>query len=150
MGKTNARTLIAQQRREKAVQLRLAGHTYKSIAEELDITEAAAFKTVKTAMSHGLERIKANSEELAMTELMRLEVVHQVLWPLVLEGDLKAIDRLHRNNLQRQRLLGLSENTPLNESEKVGTPEEQHGVIIVPPVCDSVEEWLEQYAPKNH
>lgn len=62
--------------------------------------------------------------------------------PRYLQIILSAIDK-------RNKLLGLDAPLKVASTNKDGDDSENNGVIIVPAVANSVEEWLEQYKPKS-
>ncbi len=147
MGKFEPRRVTAQKRREEAVELRMAGLTYKQIGARLGICESAAYKTIMTAMKESLDKTEQSTKELRALELLRLDRVQVAIWSRCLNGDLKALDRLDKIMNRRASLLGLNSPTKTAFTDPSGTEESEKvsGVIVVPAVAGSVEEWIEQY-----
>ncbi len=148
MGNADPKKVNATERRAQAVKLRIAGFTYKQIGEKLEMSESAVYKTIKKAMNQASERIKESSDELVTMELLRLEEIHAAIWPQVLAGDLKAIDRIHRNMDRYSRLLGLETVVRMADEQNSADDDTPKGVIVVPAVSGSVEEWMNEYVYK--
>jgi hypothetical protein len=97
----------AAELRRRALEMRLAGHGYREIAEALSIPEASAWKMVGVelqashAVSHDL--IRRYRDE----QLERLDAALRAIWPAVEAGQLDAIDCFLRIEQRRSCLLGL-------------------------------------------
>jgi len=118
MSKTSARRVLAEQRRARAIELRLSGYTYKQIAERLEVTPAAAHKMVKTAMERDRERTRKGVEMLREIERQRLERMILSLTPAALDGDISAAREIRQLSESLRKLLGLD--APA-KSEETGT-----------------------------
>ena len=102
---TSPQALTAHERRLQAAKLRMAGMTYRQIAEELDYRgPSGAYKAVKTLLRRTELEL---AQEFRQLELERLDFLTRSIWDKVCAGDLKAIDRLLRIMERRSRLLGL-------------------------------------------
>ena len=97
--------LKAHEKQRQALALALAGLDYQSIADRLGYnSRQAAWKSVQSAME---KAIRPAAEEYKELQLSRLDVMLKSIWPDILKGDLKAIDRALRIEERRSRLLGL-------------------------------------------
>ena len=96
-----------REREEQALQLRIAGLTYRRIGEAMGISESGAYKAVKRALRRLNERIAENAEELRRMEMERLDALHLAFWPRAKQGDEKAADRILRIDAARRALCGL-------------------------------------------
>ena len=88
----------------KAVALRRGGATFKDIGDQLDISEATAFRWV----SNALARIPA--EDVAMlrrAEGERLDRLQRAVWGQALKGDIRSVETALRIVDRRIKLYGL-------------------------------------------
>lgn len=90
----------------KAVELRLAGLSYPTIAAQLGYPtpgDAAA------AVRHSLQDVPEETPELIRRqEVERLDAMLTGLWPKARRGDAVAVDRVMRLTERRSRLMGLT------------------------------------------
>ena len=97
----------AAARRVEALNLRMAGASYRQIGARLGISEAQAHKDV----ARELDRLAAEAQEAAQQvlalELARLDMAQLAIAQQVRNGNLGAIDRWLRIGERRARLLGL-------------------------------------------
>jgi hypothetical protein len=120
---TSSRRLEAAERRRKALELRKAGATYDSIAQELGFAnKGAAHKTVMVALDN---TIREPANEVRKLELERLDRLFLTAWALALKGDLKAMDRClnisrHRASLEGLNIEKLALTDPTGEKEFSG------------------------------
>lgn len=97
--------LAAQERRKKALDLRLAGASYRRIAQEgIYSNPGTAMREVKKALAAVTQ--EAASDVLKM-ELERLDSAMMGIWAAVRSGDVFAIDRMLKIMDMRARFLGL-------------------------------------------
>ena len=102
---TPAAALAAQERRKKALDLRLAGASYRRIAQEgIYSNPGTAMREVKKALAAVTQ--EAASDVLKM-ELERLDAAMMGIWAAVRSGDVFAIDRMLKIMDMRARFLGL-------------------------------------------
>lgn len=102
---TTAQKLSAQQRRAKALQLRLAGASYRRIAEEgVYSNSGTACREVKKALAEVTEE---SAQDVLRMELERLDTAQMAIWAAVRSGDVFAIDRMLKIMDMRARFLGL-------------------------------------------
>lgn len=85
----------------------MQGLTFAAIGAELGVTWQAAQQAVQRSLEVTKAAIAERAEELRAIEMERLEKITEVLWPRVLEGDLRAIDRVLRTRESFRRLTGL-------------------------------------------
>lgn len=124
----------AAERRQQALELRKAGHSYRAIGAELGMSEAQAHRDVKAALTRLAQMELASADELRTMELTRLDTlaveamrVLLATHPLISGGKvlsgfteegtaigltddgpkLAAIERLIRISESRRKLLGL-------------------------------------------
>jgi hypothetical protein len=88
----------------QAVELRRAGHSYRTIAAELGCNVATAYKRVRQALA---DIPKEAADELRTIEQDRLDTALERLEPAALEGDVRAIAEQRLIGESRRRLLGL-------------------------------------------
>ena len=97
----------AAARRVAAVQLRMAGASYRTIAQKLGVSHVQAFKDVRAALKTTRVELTETTEEMITLEYARLEAATLAIAERVMKGDLKAIDCWIRLSESRRRLLGL-------------------------------------------
>jgi hypothetical protein len=109
MGRPNkARAVVIAERRTKAVQMRLAGVPYKTIADKLGYaSQAAASKDVTRALQMASRAQQESSEQLLQIEIDRLDRMMASLWTQACGGDVKAVEAVERLISRRCTLLGL-------------------------------------------
>lgn len=94
-----------QARAIKATAMRLAGARYDDIAQALGYNSRQA---VHDAVQRMLRDLPAeNPEHIKNMEMARLDRLQQGLWPLALNGNQGAIDRILRIMERRAKLLGI-------------------------------------------
>lgn len=89
---TSKRRIAASERQRQAVQMRLAGADYRTIAEALDMTPSGAYRSVKTALDTTREKIAEDIAQLRAIENRRLESMILAAMPQAKKGHLQAID----------------------------------------------------------
>lgn len=104
---TRPRRLAARERDRQALELRIRGLTFAAIGEHLGFTWQAAQQAVNRSLDATRVVIAERADELRAIEAERLDKITEVLWPRVLEGDLRAIDRVLRARESYRRLTGL-------------------------------------------
>lgn len=129
-GPLKAQRANVAERRAKAIQMRLAGDSYDTIANTLGYSDrAAAHKDITRALEASLAEQRAGAEVLREQELLRLDALWREVWQVlktehyilyqgatiqhgetVLLDDgpiLQAVDRLLRIQERRAKFLGL-------------------------------------------
>jgi hypothetical protein len=102
------RALTAQVKEQQALDLRLAGHTFDAIAQQLGYTSrSGAYRAVGRAF----RRIRAGADQSAETlralEDARYDRMLRAIDDKVQQGDLAAVDRALRISQTRRELWGL-------------------------------------------
>jgi hypothetical protein len=97
----------AAERRLKALQLRMAGVPYRSIAAQLDVSLAQAHEDVQRELEVLAEKSQAEAAHVRTLELERLDAMTMALWQQARQGNQGAVDRVLRVMERRSRLLGL-------------------------------------------
>lgn len=105
--KTSAKELRGTARREKCLELRLAGFSYKQIGTALGISAQAAHKHV----TKGLEDLRASTKEKAENvrdmELARLDQMLLRQYQRAVEGDRDSIETVLKIMARRAKYLGI-------------------------------------------
>lgn len=95
------------QRRAQALELRIQGKRYATIAQEMGCSVAAAHNLVKKGLEKLTQLEISNAQQLRAIELERLDLAIEKLFPQVEKGSLPAIDRWLALVQARAKLLGL-------------------------------------------
>lgn len=96
------------ERRAQAIQLRLSGVDWQTIADRLGYADkAAACKDVTRALEANQAAARKAGEDLRTVELARLDRLQAALWAQALHGDAKVVDTLLRLMQRRARMTGL-------------------------------------------
>lgn len=92
--------------REQAacLQLRLEGHSFRAIADQLGLSLGTTYSRVRAAVD--LE-VNPKADELRAVEVQRLDMYLARLAPKIAEGDDRAINTAVRISESRRRMLGL-------------------------------------------
>ena len=104
---SSSRRLLALQRRQEATRLRMAGLSFREIAQRVGVTPRRAWVMVQESLSEMRRDIEGNVAELRAMELARLDVAQAALWKRVLAGEDGAVSSLIRIMDRRAKLLGL-------------------------------------------
>lgn len=107
---SRAQRAATAQRRAQAIQLRLSGVDWQTIANRLSYSDrAAACKDVTRALEANQTAARNAGEDLRTVELARLDRLQAALWAQALHGDHKVVDTLLRLMQRRAKMLGLDE-----------------------------------------
>lgn len=124
-----ARRLRTLQRQARALELRIAGHTYSQIGADLGISPQAAYKLIDRALTRLHTRIDGRAETERELELLRLDRWLQIADSAVQAGNIDAINQCLRIQERRAKLLGLDAMPPpadlhikLKWSDDIGDP----------------------------
>lgn len=108
MAASKARQAITAQRRTKAINLRLTGMDWTTIAEQLGYADrGAACKDVTRALERHVAEEGQAVEVWRELELGRLDSLQQSVWPKAMDGDPRAIEAALKILDRRAKLLGL-------------------------------------------
>jgi hypothetical protein len=92
------------ERQRQALELRRAGASYRSIAQQLGCSLGNAWKSVRAGIKKTLQE---PADEVRRLENDRLDRLQFILWQRALEGNLHAIDRVLKIMKRRAELNGL-------------------------------------------
>lgn len=114
------------ERRQKALQYRKAGASYRAIAcrvrDELDLPkydESQAHRDVRAALDELVRLTRLDAEEYRQLELERLDLALKAIASQVQQGNLFAVDRWLRLSESRRKLLGLDAPLQIQVEEKI-------------------------------
>ena len=103
--KLSPRRISAVEKQRRAVELRMAGHTWQTIADTLGYSNhSSAIRAVEAALLRTLEPVTDSFRALT---LERLTKVIQIFWPMMLQGDYSAARTVMQASADIRRLLGL-------------------------------------------
>ena len=106
--KTAPGKLRAQQKAQRALDLRLAGKSFDAIAKALGYaSRSGAFMAVDELIKARVADATEGADELRRLELERLDVMAAGLWPSASKGNPAAVDRMLKIQERRAKLLGL-------------------------------------------
>lgn len=116
MPPSRAQRAKTAERRRQAIELRLAGVNWETIAAQLGYADkGSAHKDVTRALETSVAAMGQNAAVLRETELQRLDRIQRGLWAAAAGGDSKAADTVLRVIDRRIKLLGLD--LPAGEDE---------------------------------
>ena len=92
------------ERKRNALELRLAGASYRDIADALQVSPATALQDCKEALA---DIPAQQADEMRTVELSRLDRLQRAVWPRAIKGDLQAVDRAIKIIDRRAKLFGL-------------------------------------------
>lgn len=96
------------ERRRKAVEMRLSGLDWQSIADKLKYaSRGAAQKDVSRAVELLTKEVVTAAAELRDLELLRLDRLQAAMWQDAMNGDSQAVRAILRIMDRRAKLLGL-------------------------------------------
>lgn len=101
---SNSKEYDRAERKRNALELRLAGASYRDIAQALDISPATAMQDCKEALA---DIPMQQADEMRTVELSRLDRLQRAVWPKAIKGDLQAVDRAIKIIDRRAKLFGL-------------------------------------------
>jgi DNA-binding transcriptional regulator LsrR (DeoR family) len=107
MATTDANALTAQQRRAIAVDRRLEGASFRTIASELGMSPAGVHKAVTKAMTAVQVEIDASAKTLKALESERLDALQAAWWGEALEDPARVGNTMLRLFERRAKLFGL-------------------------------------------
>lgn len=97
------------ERRVQALNLRMVGHDYRTIATELGVGVRTAYADVQEALAYLAKYERALALDVRALELARLDALSTFVWPMCENGDPEAIDAQLKIMARRARMLGLDE-----------------------------------------
>lgn len=118
-GRNSQHKTEISEKKQKCLELRKCGGSFRSIAEQQGISLGLAHKYIADALSEINELTKQDAEELRELELQRLDTAQLAIAKLVRQGHLGAVDRWLRISERRSKLLGLD--APIQQQVKLQT-----------------------------
>src|SRR4051812_5657443 len=97
----------AAARRQKSLDLRIAGVRYRQIAAQLGVSHQTAYRDVQTALGELAAVQAGKADKLRELELERCDKLTVALWPKARSGDEKAVRTVIAVMERRAKLLGL-------------------------------------------
>lgn len=108
--------LAARTRESQAFELRLAGLSFEQIAVQVGYTNrGTAYQAIRRVLVQYQSRLTQHAEELRLLEDARYDEMLRILHPMILKGDLGAMDRALRISQARRQLWGLDAPAPPHE-----------------------------------
>jgi len=98
------KTLENAENDAEALRLRSLGHSFREIAEMLNINTSTAYRRVQNALVAVPYELV---DELRTLEGLRLDELHAAIWENAINGDLRAVDRVLSIMKRRAQLFGL-------------------------------------------
>lgn len=126
VSKHGVNEVSAAMKQRRALELRIAGHTFEEIASELGYTyPSGAKKAVDTAL---FKTLKEPAERLRDLEVARMDVMLKSLWPDVLAGKARSVEVAIKVLERRAKLLGLDAPLKFNVEQIITETAERHGL----------------------
>ncbi|WP_327358454.1 hypothetical protein [Streptomyces sp. NBC_01304] len=108
MAASKAQQAKTAKRRALAVDMRLAGKQFQTIADTLGYASpAAAHMDIKRALEANRKQVEQAAEELRSVEAMRLDQLQEAVWGTALKGEVKAVEVALKVIDRRVKLFGL-------------------------------------------
>lgn len=115
MGESLARRTALAQRRAQAIEMKLAGLTYKQIAEKLGYSgHAAACNDIKRAFEQAVIDREHHVDVLIEEQIQILDRMRRAAWPAALKGDTRSIDIVLKCVDRATKLLRLTPESQVN------------------------------------
>jgi hypothetical protein len=111
-----------EERRKRAIALRLDGKNYRTIAAELGVGLATAYRDVAAVIDRTKAEANESADEVRSLELERHDRAIDGLMPHVDAGDPRACDTLVRLQERRSKYLGLDAPTRHEHTGAEGAP----------------------------
>ena len=120
----------------KALDLRLAGVSYRQIGEQLDISHTQAERDVQAMLD---EMAQEPAEAVRKAELARLDRLVMAHWPAALRGDHRATATVLQIMDRRARYLGLDAPQKIDLTASIREMAEREGIDPDQAVRDAEE-----------
>jgi hypothetical protein len=103
-----ARAVLTAERRTKAIQMKIEGHTWQQIADALGYAhKGSAYTDVQRALEQAVVQQRLAAEVWRELELSRLDAMQQAIWPRLMAGEPRAIEVALKLLDRRAKYLGL-------------------------------------------
>lgn len=116
--------------RLRALELRQQGWSYRQIAADIGKSPSMAHKYVARALQ---ETTAEAVDDLRLLEGERLDAAQAAIWPMVMAGDIAALNGFIRLSERRAKLLGLDAPSKQELTGKDGEPLNPKGYVLVSP-----------------
>ena len=117
MSASKAQRAATAARRTQAINLRLAGVDYETIAAKLGYaSRAAAWIDIDRALKANKAEEDTAKETLREVDSLRLDRLQAAVWSAATKGDTRAVDSALKIIAQRAKLLGLDAEVNVNIS----------------------------------
>jgi hypothetical protein len=115
-------TEAAAARRQKSLDLRIAGARYRQIGAQLGVSYQTAYRDVQTALGELAKAQAGKAEKLRELEVERCDRLMLGLWPKARNGDERSVRAVIAVMDRRAKLLGLDAPTKLEHAGADGGP----------------------------
>ena len=120
MGKKKLNEIQRELRRDKAMEMTLAGQSTRTIAGQLGVGHATIVRDIAARLKISAKESQHKTEEYRELQRLRLEELREAVYPLAIgETDLAAQDRALRLEIREAALLGLDAPKELKHSGAV-------------------------------
>lgn len=147
--KAASQKLTKAEKKRKALELKKAGLSYRQVADRLGISTTSAHRYIAEALSELTKQNAELAQEYRMLQLERYEYLLTTLQTQIAKGNLGAIEKARRICDSITNLMGAAAPTKIASTTPDGEEQAPQGVVVVPAVAGSVEEWLQEYGPKE-
>ena len=120
-----ASTAKAEARRIQALDLRLAGASYRQIGDTLGVSHVQAMRDVSKMVS---EYATEPADEVRKAEAARLDKLMLAHWPRAIQGDVRATTIVLQIMDRRARLLGIDTPQRIDITHWIRTMAEREGL----------------------
>ncbi|MGO8685196.1 MAG: hypothetical protein ACLQUT_11545 [Thermoleophilia bacterium] len=145
MSHSSAKQLLARQREQQGLELRLGGASYVQIAEKLEMTPGGAFKAVDRALARQTAETNEKAEKLRRLEVARLDRLLMGLWTRARSGDEKAARVAIQISKRRSELLGLDRKPrPESDADAPATISGREN-LSAKEIASALDETLQRY-----
>ena len=120
-----ASTAKAEARRIQALDLRLAGASYRQIGDTLGVSHVQAIRDVATMIK---EYATEPADQVRKAEAARLDKLMLAHWPQAIKGDVRATTMVLQIMDRRARLLGLNAPQKIDITNWIRTMAEREGL----------------------
>lgn len=104
--KTIQRLSRAAVRRQRALEMRIAGSTLREIAAELEVAQSTVCNTLQTALRHTNAQTASMVEEYRRLSNERFDKLIKALMPKAEKGSAQAAEAVRRIEVSRHKIMG--------------------------------------------
>ena len=120
MGNKKLKEIERELRRDKAMQMTLAGQSTRTIANKLGVVHTTIVRDIAARLKVSAKESQDKTEEYRELQRLRLEELREAVWPQAVDqADLAAQDRALRLEIREAALLGLDAPKELKHSGAV-------------------------------